>query len=332
MTGKTFSELRATLKSTQLKFSPVIVHRQKQNEMVINVACLEDYRALQSKLKEEETSFYVFKDPEQVLPIKLVIRNLPNDTNPDEIKSELLEKDFPVLEVKQLSSTRKTNNSVRDKIKIPLFLVTLKNEDKTREIMKLETLLYIKIKVENYIRPPGPKQCFKCQGFNHVARNCHKNPICVKCAGLHLTENCKKTHEEKPKCANCGQQHTANYKGCISYAEQLKKFHKTASKIKNAERSHERVEETLKLRENFPRLKSRDKLRDNFSPPKSSYASPKTPQKGGIDEILQLNQESSQLVSEIIKGKLTMQQAIVRTAEINQKLLSLAMKYGSFRS
>lgn len=331
MKGKMFGELRSTLKSAQLKFSPVIVHRQKQNEMVINVSCLEDYRALQSKFEKEETSFYVYKDPEQVLPIKLIIRNLPNDTNPDEIKSELFESGFPVIDVKQLSSTRKTSNSVREKIKIPLFLVTLKNEEKAKEIVKLETLMYIKIKVENYVKPEGPKQCFKCQGFSHVARNCHRKPNCVKCAGPHLTENCKKTTEEKPKCVNCGQSHTANYKGCNTYAEQLKKFTKAVSKTRTAAPAREGVAGSQNYYKSFPQLR----VRENVSPlsTKTSKPSPSPkPQKGGIEEILQLNQESAQLVSEIIKGKLTMQQAIVRTAEINQKLLSLAMQYGSFRS
>jgi hypothetical protein len=43
-------------------------------------------------------------------------------------------------------------------------------------------------------------QCFKCAGFNHIARDCTADQICLKCSGTHLETECK---AEQPKCANC---------------------------------------------------------------------------------------------------------------------------------
>lgn len=42
--------------------------------------------------------------------------------------------------------------------------------------------------------------------------------VCVKCAGKHKTIDCQLTKQDNnPKCALCGGNHTANYKGCEVY-------------------------------------------------------------------------------------------------------------------
>ncbi|EFN64985.1 Nucleic-acid-binding protein from transposon X-element, partial [Camponotus floridanus] len=62
-------------------------------------------------------------------------------------------------------------------------------------------------------------QCKTCQGFNHVKSNCYKTARCVKCAGYHHTKDCTKDRSTEPKCANCGQEYTANYRGCMVAVE-----------------------------------------------------------------------------------------------------------------
>lgn len=46
---------------------------------------------------------------------------------------------------------------------------------------------------------------------------------CVKCGLNHPTDNCPKAEETPPRCVNCLQHHTANYKGCQVYRNLLKK-------------------------------------------------------------------------------------------------------------
>jgi hydroxypyruvate isomerase len=49
--------------------------------------------------------------------------------------------------------------------------------------------------------------------------------VCVKCSEDHKTENCQKSKKSKAKCANCGEAHTANWKGCSAYKKAEEKAH-----------------------------------------------------------------------------------------------------------
>lgn len=60
----------------------------------------------------------------------------------------------------------------------------------------------------------GPLQCFHCQQFGHKAQFCSLQEKCVKCAGSHNTEDCKKPPTTPPKCVNCQGEHPANYRQC----------------------------------------------------------------------------------------------------------------------
>ncbi|UYV79488.1 hypothetical protein LAZ67_17002858, partial [Cordylochernes scorpioides] len=61
-------------------------------------------------------------------------------------------------------------------------------------------------------------QCFNCQGFGHGQLNCFLKSKCVKCAEEHHSKDCpRKSKQLPPKCANCGEAHTANYRGCPNF-------------------------------------------------------------------------------------------------------------------
>ncbi|KAG5893409.1 hypothetical protein JTB14_038070 [Gonioctena quinquepunctata] len=63
--------------------------------------------------------------------------------------------------------------------------------------------------------------CRKCQRWGHTALFCNQTPRCVKCALNHNTNECKKNENIPAKCANCGNAHPANYKGCDAYEQAL---------------------------------------------------------------------------------------------------------------
>ena len=65
-----------------------------------------------------------------------------------------------------------------------------------------------------------------CQQYGHTKNFCTKSPVCVKCAGKHSSGDCSHPPgADVAKCALCGAQHTANYKGCSIYkAIRAKKF------------------------------------------------------------------------------------------------------------
>jgi hypothetical protein len=76
-------------------------------------------------------------------------------------------------------------------------------------------------KVVEYTMKQGVLQCYKCQGFGHIAASCKSEPKCQKCGGDHGRQECDATD---PKCANCGGAHMSSSFECSRYVqEQVKK-------------------------------------------------------------------------------------------------------------
>ena len=69
---------------------------------------------------------------------------------------------------------------------------------------------------------PTVLQCYKCQKFGHNFFECKEAAsTCLRCGGDHRLTSCT-MQKEHAKCANCHQNHAANYKGCKSFKEALK--------------------------------------------------------------------------------------------------------------
>ncbi|XP_014209130.1 uncharacterized protein LOC106639848 [Copidosoma floridanum] len=56
-------------------------------------------------------------------------------------------------------------------------------------------------------------QCFRCQGFWHVAANCRHLPRCVRCGEPHSVEFCPRPRNN-PVCCHCAGPHHAAYRQC----------------------------------------------------------------------------------------------------------------------
>lgn len=73
-------------------------------------------------------------------------------------------------------------------------------------------------------------QCFRCAGFNHVAKYCTQEECCHKCGGKHKPDQCS---EDKAKCPNCVKMkyvetnHSARDYDCPVYQQKLKHFRNT---------------------------------------------------------------------------------------------------------
>lgn len=106
---------------------------------------------------------------------------------------------------------------------LPLFSVDLKPNEDNKSIYLIEYLLNTKVKFEaSHFKREIP-QCMNCQQYGHTKNFCFHPPRCVKCTGNHRTSDCfYKEKSDKVKCVLCGRNHTANYKGCITY-KQLQK-------------------------------------------------------------------------------------------------------------
>jgi len=82
-------------------------------------------------------------------------------------------------------------------------------------------------------------QCFRCQRFGHVSKECNHEFRCVKCAGNHSPGCCKRNNRDDEsvplKCANCQGNHPANFTECESRKAYMKSLKKSPSASKVAQ-------------------------------------------------------------------------------------------------
>jgi len=80
------------------------------------------------------------------------------------------------------------------------------------QILKID---YLSFRPKLYI--PLPLRCFNCQTFGHHAATCRQTtPTCPICAGGHAYDKCP-GKKGKPKCANCGGEHSAAFRQCPKF-------------------------------------------------------------------------------------------------------------------
>lgn len=115
-----------------------------------------------------------------------------------------------------------------------------KDNMKIEMLKKITGLFNIKVNWKYYSsKSHGPTQCSNCQDFGHGTENCRMKPKCIRCSGVHNSSKCpllpktapdskgnsvpdikSKIPDDKIKCANCGSNHTANFRGC-NYRKQF---------------------------------------------------------------------------------------------------------------
>lgn len=179
---------------------------------------IDQFRVIQRILTENKVKCFAIS-PQGTKPFKIIIKGVPAEIPVDEVRDELKRLGFDVLKVAQLKR-------FRDKFPLPIFQVHLTQSEKNKQIYDMKTFLNFMVVIEAY-KFRGVKQCYNCLHFNHSSELCSLDPKCLKCAGNHKTNLCKKNIEDKCKCANCGGEHPANYKGCPK--------HPLAIKARNAE-------------------------------------------------------------------------------------------------
>ena len=87
-------------------------------------------------------------------------------------------------------------------------------------------------------------QCYQCQGFNHVAKDCKSQVKCMRCGKPHKSSECpgKGKDSFKPKCSNCNGEHVATSRECHKYKEQFQK------QTEKAKARQEKIQNSLVVR------------------------------------------------------------------------------------
>lgn len=188
-------------------------------------------------------NYHTYRLPEEK-PFTVFIRGLHHTTEVGDITSSLSTAGHTVTNVINVQFKKRVDNK-QTVIKLPLFKVELKVQENNREIFDMKSLCFCRIQVEMPRKMNSLPQCKRCQDIGHSANYCTRIPKCVKCGDKHLVKDCKLSKSSPPRCANCMEGHTANYKGCSYYkskTQPVKNKPKTA--VERIREKHEAPTET----------------------------------------------------------------------------------------
>jgi hypothetical protein len=185
-----------------------------------------DFEAVKSFFSTQSLSYYSFF-PKSQKPIKAVLRHLPVNTPAQANSDGLVTLRFDVVSVKQMTTSRRSPSQETAARNLHLFLITIPRRAKSQEILKLQYLCHISIRVEAYRVQSGLTQCHNCQQFGHVWANCRQPPRCMWCGVGHLNKECPEMENpgSTPACCNCrlAEGEKTNYWGCSHAKEELQK-------------------------------------------------------------------------------------------------------------
>jgi len=205
-----------------------------ENKVKINTTSSEDYRRMTAALNTNDFEWYTYEN-KQTRDIKVMARNLHSSTDVDEISADLAQQGFEIKSVVQKLNITKGSNGERIEKRLPLFMLTFSARTDIKKVYEIRYINSMKVTIEALRTNKMIPQCKQCQEYGHTKAYCRKTPKCVKCAGNHLTAMCEKPRNVEAKCANCQENHPANYRGCeVAKSLQQKRdesFNKKQTKV-----------------------------------------------------------------------------------------------------
>ncbi|CAG9795087.1 unnamed protein product [Diatraea saccharalis] len=182
---------------------------------------IEDHKKLMRYFENNDLPHHTFCYPPKKF-VKVVIRGLSDNVDLLNLRVALRASSIPVKRVHKMLVKDPQNSKT-----FILAVIPLKTE--AMKLFKIKSIFGQEVTIE----PPDakPKQCHRCQRWDHNQRFCRGEIKCVKCAGNHWSIDCTLDPKTNPpKCANCGRRHTANFRRC-SFCPQSR-LYKLRKKIK----------------------------------------------------------------------------------------------------
>lgn len=182
------------------------------DQVKIQPASREAYKTIVKELNAKGTEYYTYK-PKQERSFRVVLKHMHPSTATEDIKEALAELGHTVINIWNMKQTSTMSP-------LHMFVIELQQNTSNKDIYKINSLLYCRVKFE----PPRPKrtipQCANCMAYGHTKSYCRRNPRCIKCAGNHASPDCsRKERSDDVKCVLCDGNHPTNYKGCTVYKE-----------------------------------------------------------------------------------------------------------------
>jgi hypothetical protein len=166
-------------------------------------------RSLVKHMKEENIVHHTHQIKAEPA-YRIVIRHLHHSVPLDDIREELQKEGHTVRNVMNIKHKQ-------TKEPLSLFFVDLEPQANNKEIFNLQFLGNTKLTIKAPHKSRNIVQYQRCQAYGHSKTYCTKSYQCVKCGGQHDSKDCTKPRHNPARCALCGEDHPANYKGCTVY-------------------------------------------------------------------------------------------------------------------
>lgn len=202
-----------TIKQLKEKLNDNLLVKYKGKKYNLITTNINDYQTVLNFAKENKEQYHTYTIPSSK-PIKFILKNLPPEITADQIKEDLENSSISTLDVKQMIKKDAINNK---EIKLPMYVINFPPTVNKSEIYKIKSVCQCIVQWENYKNKKSVIQCYKCQSYGHVSKNCYRSPKCMKCASSHYTSLCDVTDEKLFKCANCKGNHLANDTMCEEF-------------------------------------------------------------------------------------------------------------------
>lgn len=199
--------------------------KHTKNTTNVFIKDLSDWNAFKNFAKSAGVDFHTFSLPEEKTH-GFVIRGFNNGIEATDVSNSLAEDHGIKVKNVYLMRTKTTR---------PLFLVVTDANIVLKDLQNnIRFVCNTRVFWDRHKNHKGMTQCHKCQGWGHATTNCFAQPRCLKCAKGHSTKDCDLEENGAPKCANCGQDHTANSTSCPVYVGKLEFLQKLKQDTKPA--------------------------------------------------------------------------------------------------
>lgn len=235
------SKVKTVIKGVTLEKTPEIHFRVVNGTPRSRITPLtsSDKRTLLDLLKAQSITYHTFTESADKLPVFVLKHHYREDLA--EMLALLKKATIPASSVNFIVDSEN-----------PIYVV--KFSDSSINLMKLNTTfksidsVYVKWEALKQSKKRFT-QCFNCQRPGHSSINCGYQYRCVACGSSeHGPKQCPRKAavpemevdgvtpkpKEKPKCCNCGGEHTANFRQCIvykDYVNNIKQSRKNTKKV-----------------------------------------------------------------------------------------------------
>lgn len=212
------------LKDVKNKLKIRRVRQLRKKGILMEVDSMQDIEII--KKASLETKCLKAEEPRKILP-SLIIYEVEKEYKAEDIKNDLIEKNFEMFDKKELESIKEKvtlkhsfktkSNNVNWIVQLPgIYLERL--IDRGRIYLQWRTY-----RIKEYL---NITRCFKCHGFGHISKVC-RNPeqLCETCGDKnHVKKDCKKKDFQ---CINCTRNrrkelnHSVRSIECPEYKKQV---------------------------------------------------------------------------------------------------------------